>query len=237
MTLLQHHLLALCLTTIFSLLLGLFVWLKNPGRWLNRLFALHSFTIAGWAITESLATILSKTEETAMFWVRIEHMFVFFLPPLIFHLVAALVNQKDKPTRRIIQTGYSISLLLTFVGYSPLIYAKQVQRNYLPYWIEPGPLYWVVPLFFWTYVGASLLYLRRALRETAGRKHLQLKYFLIASLIGYLGGGTDFMLVYDLYIPWLHPYALYLVAVYKLATAYIIFNHHFINSHSPGKLP
>lgn len=229
MTLTQHHLLALSLTTIFSTTLGIFVWLKNPRRWLNRLFALHSLAIAAWSATEPFSTMLATSEAMGMSWLRLEHVAVFLMPPLVFHLVAVLLELRS--TQRFIRLGYSISFLFTCGVFSPLLLEKQMPKFYCPLWLVPGPLYHLTVAFFWIYVGSSLWYLWKGYRSSRGARRLQIKWFFIASLLGYLGGGSDYLMVYDIYVPWLNPYALYLVAVYKLITAYTIVQHHFLDIH------
>lgn len=229
MTPLQHHLLALSLTTIFSTTLGIFVWLKNPRRWLNRLFALHSLAIAAWSATEPFSTMLATSEAMGMSWLRLEHVAVFLMPPLVFHLVAVLLELRS--TQRFIRLGYGISFLFTCGVFSPLLLEKQVPKFYCPLWLVPGPLYHLAVAFFWIYVGSSLWYLWQGYRSSRGARRLQIKWFFIASLLGYLGGGSDYLMVYDIYVPWLNPYALYLVAVYKLITAYTIVQHHFLDIH------
>jgi len=164
-----------------------------------------------------------------MFWLRIEHIAVFLLPPLVFHLVAELLELRT--TRRFIQFGYLLSALLICGTFSPLLLSRQVPKFYAPLWLVPGPLYPVAILFFWVYVSASLWYLWRGYHRAHGARRLQIKCFFIASLLGYLGGGSDFLMVYNLYVPWLNPYSLYLVPIYKLITAYAILQYHFLDIH------
>ncbi len=207
MTLLQHHLLAMLLTTFFSVCLGIFVWLKNPQRWLNRLFALHSLAIGVWSTTEIFSTLLVSSEASGMFWLRIEHIAVFLLPPLIFHLVAVLLELRTM--QWFIRFGYLLSVAFICWVFSPLLLVKQIPKFYVPLWLVPGPLYYGAAIFFWVYVSASLWFLWRGYHLAKGTRRLQIKYFFLASLLGYLGGGSDFLLVYNIYIPWLNPYALW----------------------------
>lgn len=226
---LQHHLLALGLTTVFSLGLGIFVWLRNPQRRLNQLFALHSLALTGWSATEPWSTILAPSKAVGMSWLRLEHVAVFLLPPIVFHLVSALLELRT--TRRFITLGYGLSACFIAGVFSPLLLARQVPKAYVPLWLVPGPLYHLAVMFFWVYIGASLWYLWRGYHEASGVRRVQIKCFFWASLLGYLGGGSDFLLVYDIYVPWLNPYALYLVPVYKLMTAYAIIQHRFLDIH------
>ncbi len=228
MTPLQHHLLALALTTVFSIGLGLFVWLESPRRWLNQLFALHSLAIAWWAATEPWSTMLAL-KTMSMFWLRIEHIAVFLMPPLIFHLVAELLELRT--VRRFVQLGYLLSAAFICLIPTGLLLAGQVRKFYSPLWMVPGPLYHWAVLFFWVYVTASLWYLWRGYHGASGSRRLQIKSFFIASLLGYLGGGSDFLPVYNIYVPWLNPYGLYLVPIYKLITAYAILQYHFLDIH------
>ena len=54
MTLLQHHVLALALTTATTFGLGLLVFLADPKRRLNQVFGLYSLAISWWAFFEML---------------------------------------------------------------------------------------------------------------------------------------------------------------------------------------
>ncbi len=56
-----------------------------------------------------------------------------------------------------------------------------------------------------------------------------LKWLFYFSVLGYLGGGTNFLLVYGFEVPFITPVANYAVLAYALAVSYIILRYRFLD--------
>ncbi len=231
MTLLQHHVLALWLTAITTAALGLLAFLAEPRKRLNQVFGLYSLAIVWWAIGESLIVSGSRqsfVDVVAMFswpWVTL-------IAPTFFHTVCLLVGRTNRITRCTIVASYVVTLFLVIAHVvfhlvikhcSPIAYAR--------FFIRLAPLGMASPLLFLILVNFSLLKLWRAFRQTTGSRRTQLRFLLVASLVGYLGGSPDWLLTFDKQIPLMSPFGIYCVPLYSLATTYAIFQHRLFDVH------
>jgi len=98
---------------------------------------------------------------------------------------------------------------------------------FFPFWGVPGPFYPFFLAMFFGYSGYSIYLLYREYRvTTSGKKRSQIFYIGLGTLIGFLGGSTNYFLWYSIPIP---PYFNILVEVYILLTAYAIIKHNFLD--------
>ena len=82
------------LTSIASISLGLFVFLKSRGR-TRKIFLIFTFIIGGWAFgTFKLCSSVDST--SAMFWSRVLHAFAIFIPPLFLHWILDFLEIKKR---------------------------------------------------------------------------------------------------------------------------------------------
>ncbi len=229
MTLVQQEALALAVTAATTLGLAIFVYLKNPTCRLNRIFGLYALSIAWWSAWESLADITATHSVPFYeFAQRVEHIGIFLIPVAFLHFVHELTGHSN---RRLIRWGYSVSILLIACIPTRWMIAGSAPRYYWPRTVVVGPLYNLGFLFFITVVTYGTVSLWLAYRAASGLRQSQLRYFLVATLIGYIGGTADFAGTYNLRLPFLNPYGIYGVAIYAIITAYAIVRHQLFDIH------
>ncbi len=229
MTLLQHHILALWLTALSTGGLGLLVFLAGPKKRLNQVFGLYSLAITWWALFESLFVGVSD-RASADLLAYLEWPGVMFIAPTFFHTVCLLVNDKSKASRIVLRIAYTLTVFLEFAHLGPnLVIAglRPVAYTALFSWLTPLGL--PIPCLFFLLVNVALFKLYCAYRVAAGQRRTQLCYLLVASVIGYLGGSADWLLIFGLALPPLNPFGIYCVPLYSLATTYAVFQHRLLD--------
>lgn len=232
MTLLQHHLLALGLTSISTLALGLFVFWKNPKRHLYQTMALYSFSLAWWSGWEC-AALQMPTKELIVRFFRIEYIGVAFIPTMLCAVVSFLLNFSPAARRRFLAPLCLFSFATLFAATScPTKYFLGVSRTpmlYLPTCPVAGSYYWVFLAFFFgaSIIGHALIFQRW--RRAAGQERARLGLFLAGSVVAYLGGCPEFVLKYGLRLGWLNPFGLYGIPVYMALVTYAIVRHQFLD--------
>ena len=90
----------------------------------------------------------------------------------------------------------------------------------------PGPIYPLLVAFFFVVVGIIFHELLKALKENTGTRKAQIKYFFLANLIGFIGGGTSFLPVFGINI---YPIGNFAAAIYPFIIAYSILAHHLMD--------
>ncbi|HBH96826.1 MAG TPA: hypothetical protein DDX89_03400, partial [Candidatus Omnitrophica bacterium] len=108
MTLLQHHVLALSLTAMTTLGLGLIVFLANPKKRLNQIFGLYSLSIAWWAAPEAL-TVGTNSQAVANAASFITWIGVIFIAPTFLHTVFLSTGATSKTAKAALLGFYLVS--------------------------------------------------------------------------------------------------------------------------------
>lgn len=232
MTLFQHHLLALGITSATTLGFGLFVLVKNPRRPLNRSMAFFLFSLSWWSAWEC-AALQMPTRVLALQLIRIEYIGVVFIPTLTCTTVTYLLGFTSQARRRFLLPLYVFSGVSLF--FSTIFPTKEFLTvspgpvAYLPVWGWAGPYYWIF-LTLWFGVGLLghlLVFLRW--RRSEGVERTRLALFLGGTLFAYLGGTPEFALKYGVRLGWLNPFGLYAFPVYVGLLTYSVLRHRFLD--------
>lgn len=223
-----QHLSALLATSIATFIIGVFVYFKNKKIHLNQIFALYSLSIATWSLGQGLHSIAPNIT-ICLFWARLSHVGVVFIPTLFLHFVFTLLGiLKNK--RKILISAYFISSFFLFFNlFTKLYIPAAVPKFSLKYYIEPGFFYPFSVVFFAMCAVYGLYELFKALLRSAGIRHNQLKYLYWSSLFGYIGGGLNFLFVFDICIYPINPFLTYLVPLYVFVVAYAIIRYRLLD--------
>ncbi|NVM52549.1 MAG: hypothetical protein HWN66_02515, partial [Candidatus Helarchaeota archaeon] len=213
-------------TATVSVSSGLFVYLKNRKRFLNKIFALLMFSIAVWSFGLANLTV-APNELKGLFWDRFLYFGSLFIPPLFFHFVLTFLGL-GKERKKLLMVGYIFSFLFLIFNFTPLfrermISAQALHFNYLP---ETGPVYPIFPLMFLFYVGYSLYLMFKRYRKMSGVTRNQIKYAFLAAIIGFGGGSTTFLPAFGIKTS---PVGNCLVALYGVILAYAIVTYRLMD--------
>ncbi|MCD6232777.1 hypothetical protein J7J81_00105, partial [bacterium] len=211
------------ITASISLFFGTFVYLKKRKFLLGKLWGAVSFMVALWSMG-LFGVITSHQENTAMVWQDILDISAIFIPVTFLHFVVCFLNCSRRIKRRM-YFFYGAAIFLAIFSFSHWYKLGLVRMKGFNFWIEPGPLYFIFPLYFLGVTGYALYLLASSYFHSEGFKKTQIKYTFIASIIGFGGGATNFL-------PQLinvYPIGNYIVSFYVLVIFYIIIHYQFLN--------
>ncbi len=122
------------------------------------------------------------------------------IPIFAAHSVFAFLG-KQREERVAIITLYTvgISLIIFFIVNPTLFLVTSVPKMYFPNYYEPGPYYWVMLLFFFSACVYFFYKMLRMYRVANGIEKNRIIYFMVALLLGFAIGSTDFLLIYDIH--------------------------------------
>jgi len=206
---------------IGSIFLGLFVYLKNKKELLNKTFGLMCLSIVLWSFPYYLWQI-SNTAESALFWSRALMVGAIFIPVTYLHFVFVFLNLHQNKKLFLI-LSYTIASIFLILNFTPLFVKNVAPELSFPYWPKPGIFYHPFLVMFFSYIVYGCYLLFKTYKKTTGIWKLQIKYVLAASLIGFIGGSTNYFLWYGIPIP---PVGNVLVIFYPVLTTYAITKHH-----------
>ena len=205
--------------------LAIFVLLRGPSRSANQLFALWCFSVSIWAFGVYKQT-LAADAASAWFWSRLLHASAALIPVLFAHFILAYLNSVNKTlitSLYVLGAGFSLLAL-----YSGDILIREVSPITLfPYYPKAGLAYPFFLTFFFSCVLLGLHKLRRAYAIAPAIKRNQIRYLLLAMIIGFGGGTTAYFHVFDIPV---FPYGNYgLVAVCAAIISYAIVKHRLMD--------
>ncbi len=207
------------------LALGFFVFFKNRKRLVNRTYLLFAISVAVWSFGYYFWP-LAKNKIDALNAFRLLHFGAVYVTVFYYHFVCALTDSVKK-NRRIIIAGYVIASFIAIFIPTKLYIQDMVPKFIFKFWAVPGILYHFYLMFFFFYVILAVykLFIEFKLSSDA-TKRKQYLYILLASIIGYFGGSTNYPLWYNIPI---YPVANILVTLYVGTIAYAIVRHQLLD--------
>jgi signal transduction histidine kinase len=201
--------------TLTSLVLCVAVLLKKTRDRKHMPFVWFALAVAFWSafyFTWQFAT----SHDEALLVVRLLTASAIFTAITYFHFIVRLA---ERDCKREVQIGYFLAYLLAVLSATPYVVVDVRPIMMFPYWPKPGlPYLFYLGVFFY-YTVRSWGVLFTALRRSELRSRNQLKFVLVGTAIGFVGGSTNFLLWYDIPVV---PFGNGLVSVYVVAVGYAI---------------
>ncbi|MCK9578186.1 ATP-binding protein [bacterium] len=189
------------INAVTSLTLGCFVFFKNKRNLTNNTFILLSFSVFFWSVFYFLWQI-SNTYYEALNYTRLLSIGSTLIPIFYLHWVLSFLEAEDKFSNFVLLFGYTITTVFLIFSFSPYFVRDVEPMIFFQYWPKAGFLY--TTYLITSYIGLfgyGAIQLLREYYKTKGLKHYQIKYILIGTVFGFLGGITNFFLWYDILIP------------------------------------
>jgi len=215
------------LTTITASYVGILVYLKNLKREINKRWAFMSLSIAVWSLFLGLL-FNSKDAKAGLIYSQILMIGANLIPITFYHFVLALLEQqKDKKQKRLLLIGYLITLFLLLVNFTSL-FIKDVDYKILVRCFYPnaGPFFILYILLYFGFSGYACFLMYTATKTSRGFRRNQIRYVMIASIVGFLGGATTFPLWYQIQIP---PFGSHFVWLYALTITIAILRYRLMD--------
>ena len=207
---------------VSAVIFGLLVYLKNPKQLINKTFGLITLAVAIWAFGYGF-WLSTDNKELALFWTRILSIGSTFIPIFFLHWIFAFLNLQKKK-ELILIFGYILTLILLSFVFTPFYVKDVVPRLSFPWWPEPGIVYnFYLILGYLGMVGYGGYELIKTYSKAKGDFKKQIQYVLLAMIVGFGGGATNFPLWYGIPLP---PYGNFLVFLYPLIFSFAILRYH-----------
>ena len=205
-----------------SLCVGTFVFLKDRKSLVNITWFFLNLCIAVcfFGFTKS-ALALDETE--ALFWLRFLNFGAILIPVLFFHFVTALLKKSKRKTLIIF---YFISIIFIVSNSTEYFINSAVKTYYFNYFIQPGVIYYFYMAFFAFCIAFAHYELIERYKATSGMTRNQIKYLLVASMVGFGGSGIFFLPKINITILSILNCS---IALYPLIISYSIVKHRLMD--------
>ena len=213
------------ITTITSLGLGTFVYLKAPKNTTNRVWFLMSIAIAVWSSGFGIMVGGVCDRSMSLFFERLSHAGAILIAIFYLFFMISLIK-KEKEYRSILYVSYVCAFILEAFVFSKWFIIDVIPKQSFIYYPKPGIVYIFFTIHFFSFVLiAQYLGLKNFAYLSAFAKN-QIRYVFVASTLGFLGGATTFPLVYDLNVP---PIGGPLVFLYTIVITYAIVRYRLMD--------
>ncbi|MBU0503879.1 MAG: hypothetical protein KKG43_05755, partial [Candidatus Omnitrophica bacterium] len=223
---------SICLT---SLVLGIITIFKGRNKEISYLWTIICILLFIWGFG-GYRFSTTASENTALIWWRVAHITVIFMPILFYHFVYAFLKLNKKYQKLLLYALYIIGFFLLILTFLPSrnIFLGQIRlyfthdRYFIHYWPENRNILYLLfyIFFYWILLIYAFLILINAYKNSKGILRNQLKYFIVGSLIAWIGPHGDYLPVFGINI---YPYSNFLIGIYPLIFVYAILKYRLMD--------
>jgi signal transduction histidine kinase len=211
------------LTGVSTAFIAAFVISKGWRHQTNRVFTMYTIVISTWSFCWTMM-YAADTAVGNLFWARLTNCSATMIPPTFLHFTQCVLKlEKSKKHTIFRKAAYFVGFIFSSIAFFKIfIPYSSPNKSGFRFFMEPGPAFGAFVVFFFITVSAIFLILFRTQREEVGIKKTQLTYMSGAYILGYAGGTTAFLPVYNWPMP---SFALYSIPLAHIIIVYAIFKH------------
>jgi signal transduction histidine kinase len=203
------------LVLITALPLGYFVYAQNKSQPANRMWFIYTLALCIWGGFGALIGTHDPVR-ALWYWRFAMGLGIIWMPVLFYHFAYLYAPWKE---RTMLIGAYIVTTILAVLAFTPY-YIPRVELLFGSlYWSRPGIAFHFLTAWWFILTGYSHTKLYLDSKKMPRERQIQIKYFIAASAIGYLGGLLDFSVTYGLNI---YPWGNYFIVVYPFIMAYAI---------------
>lgn len=220
------------LAAITSVYIAIFLFIKGYKNKISRIWSVFSICVAIYGFGAYMASG-AKNYDLAFWWWQFSYVGVILLPVLFLIFVYEFLNIKKRTLINIVAFITVVMLLADifskelFIGHVSLLFTDS--KLFKPAWwvYPPGPLHIFYTLvFYFVFLIYGHIKLLKAYSISSSLKKHQIKYFFLATALGFMGGGTSFLPCFGINI---YPIYNLTVPLYPLIMTYAIFRHRLMD--------
>jgi len=216
------YVISCAITGILSLSLGIFVYFKNKSSNVNKYGMLISLCVSLWS-WGLFGRDISSEKTTALFFVRLSYVGSTFAPAFFFHFVNSLLKLKKN---QLILLFYALGFIFSAFAFTNLLIEDARPILSFRYYGVPGPIYPFYTISQVSIIAYGMYVLIKHFKYAKGQTRNQIKYVLIAAIIGFLGSLTTFLPAFNIEV---FPFGFYFVSVYVVIISYAIVKHRLMD--------
>lgn len=215
---------------LISFGIGVFVLLKNIKNSLNFVFFVFSLCISSWCFSHFI-TMTKQNVATSIFYEKLFFAPVSFMPAfwlLVVYNIAGKKIENDRIGLYLARSSFILSPLCFLLTLSPFFF-REITPSNLPFiktHLVPGVSYYFFLFYWYSYATYGFCKAYSFYKKSIAHKNDQLKYFLLATFIGFLGSAIYFLSVFGIKISFPHDV---LTIIYLLLMAYAIVKYRLMD--------
>jgi len=215
-----------CILVAFtSLGLGFFVFIRSSDKKLGTIWLLFSTSVAGYGIG-NVWLDSTQTQEMTRWALSADYGFgIVWIAPFFYHFVCTFLDMKRA---RSISIHYLVGFVFVLIVSTPLFFKRVDWMFDSLYFGISGKCYPWFLLWWMGLVTYSHYLMVRSYRSVSTTKRNQIKYFFLATAIGFTGGSLCFLPNFEIH---LYPWGNFAVVLYPVIMSFAILKHHLLDIH------
>lgn len=181
------------IAAIANIGLGLFVYLKNSRKAINRYFAFFSFAVAGWTLSNGLVSSYASSE-WGYVWARFAFATASLIPITFLWFADVFPTSQPYVSSRILRAFSIVAGASFVVSFTPLMVRNTMSIDGALQ-VLYGPLHLPFAIYLVCCFATSLFILIRKLRSLIGLEKLQVRYIFAAVLTAAFGATVTNLLI------------------------------------------
>lgn len=209
------------ITAVTSFVVGIFVFSKRNKSRETLLWSLTVISVAVWS-SGLYKVITSTSQEEGIYWNKLLYFGAILVPPFFYHFTVEFFRLSQKNKNKIV-IFYVLALVFLLFNFTSRSFIKSADSfAHFDYWVAGGFVYYYfyVPYFFFLII-LAFYNLFTNYKKVPGLKRIQAKYIIISSLIGFIGGSSNFLPQ----IVGIYPVGNYFIFLYLILATYAIARH------------
>ncbi len=211
-TIYHYGLLAVVISSFLVALIG---YIKAREEEKKLLFILVNGAGGLWALC---LFIFHTSPHPQIFWLRFSHLAGIFIPVTFVHFVFILLGEVPRRKRQL-TLFYLVGSILGSLSFTRLSITGITYKEVMGYHVIPGPVYSVFSVMFFSLIVYGYFLMGKALKNSSGFRKNQIRYCLVASILGLGGGISTFLPIYGINLP---PLGILVVPSYGIILAYAL---------------
>lgn len=200
---------------ISSFLVALIGYIKAYEEEKKTLFILVNGAGGLWALC---LFIFHTSPHPQIFWLRFSHLAGIFIPVTFVHFVFILLDEIPHRKRQL-TLFYLVGSILGSLSFTKLLITGITYKEVMGYHVIPGPVYRIFSVMFFSLIVYGYFLMGKALKNSSGFRKNQIRYCLVASILGLGGGISTFLPIYGINVP---PLGILVVPSYGIILAYAL---------------
>jgi putative nucleotidyltransferase with HDIG domain len=210
------------LNAVVSIACLIYVLQSNRQKNITLSFSFFGLSVALWSIGYFFWSV-SSTQGLALLWSRIFMAGAIFIPISSIHFIFSLIGSLNSKKRFLI-FSYIIALLFLVFDFTPYLVSSVSQKLQFDYWPNPGfLLHFFIIIFIGSFFYSCFLFYKYYKDgNLSGINRNQVKYLFLAIILGYIAGGSNILLWYNIPFP---PYGNVLMVFCMFLIAFVMRNY------------
>ncbi len=208
---------------VFSFIFGLFVFVKSRNRPLGLIWFLFTSATAAWGIGGALIAIEPSPTKSLELWRYSYFLGVNWISIFFYHFVCIFIQEKN---RTLLFLNYLIAICFLLIIPTPIFFNGVRFTFNSIYWLTPGVggflfMIWWNGLVVWSHIKLVLSY-----KDSDQEKKNKIRYFFLATAIGFGGASTEFLPQFELDI---YPWGAFLATLYPFIMGYAMLKYQLMD--------